>query len=159
MLVVLSLLCFFIALYLFIDCRLHGSIRCVRAKRILCPLVSVNKSAFLNYGNVLWLWLSRLKWNRICPKGKRDERIIWHQQLPFNGGLLFPKHCAGTFVCISPELPKSLLTRPALACKVIPFTFPQDLRQGDPLPNTRLGSKWMWKLCFLWVYLTIRMQL
>lgn len=115
--------------------------RCARAKRIVCPLVSVNKSALLNYSNVLWLRLSRLKWNRICPKGKRDRRIIGHQQLPFDDCLQFTKRCAGTFVCISPELPKSLLTRPALACKVIPFTFPQDLRQGDPPPQHQTGEQ------------------
>lgn len=114
----------------------------------MCPIVSVNKNVLLNYGYILWLWVSRLKWNRICPKGKSGRRILWQQQLPFNDCLLFTRCCAGTFDYINTEHPQSFLRRPALALwqpvRRCPSHDPRIQGWAPPQPgytHTKLGYK------------------
>lgn len=138
-LAVLFLFSFFIALYLLIDCLLHWNIKVCEGKTHCLSCSNVNKNALLNYYNILRLWWRKLKWDRICLKGRRGRRIIiWQLQLLFNDCLPFTRRCADVFVYISSELSKSIVTRPALASGSLYDAAPHispGSKAGDPPPN------------------------
>lgn len=78
-----------------------------------------------------------MEWNSF-KRRKRHENHHMTIKLPFNDCLPCARHCAGTFVYVTPKIPKSPLLWLALDCVLIGDTTPG--AQGPQFPPSNWGA-------------------